>query len=89
MSPVQLGPCMHVHTQRQPLDGRQLVCHGGQVGDILVTGEMGAQILVAADLVSHFEQSLTQVCASCAAAGTPLLPCSPVCTGTSSCSLFQ
>lgn len=33
----------------------------GKVGDILVTGEQGAQILVAPNMVEHLEQSLTQV----------------------------
>ena len=37
-----------------------VVC--AKVGDILVTGETGAQILVAGELVPHFEQSLTQAC---------------------------
>ena len=32
-----------------------------KVGDIIILGETGAQILVAAELVEHFEQSLTQV----------------------------
>ena len=32
-----------------------------KVGDIILLGETGAQILVAAELVEHFEQSLTQV----------------------------
>ena len=32
-----------------------------KVGDIIILGETGAQILVAAELVQHFEQSLTQV----------------------------
>lgn len=32
-----------------------------KVGDIIIMGETGAQILVAAELVEHFEQSLTQV----------------------------
>lgn len=31
------------------------------MGDIIILGETGAQILVAAELVQHFEQSLTQV----------------------------
>lgn len=31
------------------------------MGDILILGETGAQILVAAELVEHFERSLTQV----------------------------
>ena len=31
------------------------------MGDIIIMGETGAQILVAAELVDHFEQSLTQV----------------------------
>jgi RNA-binding protein YlmH len=31
------------------------------VGDILVQGERGAQILVDPELVEHFETSLTQV----------------------------
>ncbi len=33
----------------------------GKVGDILVQGESGAQILVDAELVEHFEAALTQV----------------------------
>ena len=33
----------------------------GKVGDIIILGETGAQILVAAELVEHFERSLTQV----------------------------
>ncbi|CAK0782752.1 hypothetical protein CVIRNUC_005947 [Coccomyxa viridis] len=33
----------------------------GKVGDIIILGETGAQILVAAELVEHFEGSLTQV----------------------------
>ncbi len=33
-----------------------------RVGDILVQGETGAQILVHPELVEHFETSLTQVC---------------------------
>ena len=32
-----------------------------KVGDILVQGETGAQILVDPELVEHFEQTLTQV----------------------------
>jgi RNA-binding protein YlmH len=32
-----------------------------RVGDILVQGEAGAQILVDPELVEHFEASLTQV----------------------------
>ncbi|CAL8470758.1 g10300 [Coccomyxa elongata] len=32
-----------------------------KVGDIILVGEAGAQILVAAELLEHFEQSLTQV----------------------------
>jgi RNA-binding protein YlmH len=32
-----------------------------KVGDIILLGETGAHILVAAELVEHFEQSLTQV----------------------------
>lgn len=32
-----------------------------KVGDILVTGEQGAQVLVAPELVGHFETALTQV----------------------------
>ena len=32
-----------------------------KVGDIILLGETGAQILVAAEIVEHFEQSLTQV----------------------------
>lgn len=32
-----------------------------KVGDILISGERGAQILVAPNLVEHLEQSLTQV----------------------------
>ncbi len=32
-----------------------------QVGDILVQGETGAQILCDPDLLDHFEMSLTQV----------------------------
>jgi hypothetical protein len=33
----------------------------GKVGDILVQGESGAQILVDMELVEHFEDTLTQV----------------------------
>lgn len=33
----------------------------GKVGDILVTGETGAQIMVAPELVQHLEASLVQV----------------------------
>jgi len=33
----------------------------GKVGDILVQGETGAQILVDAELLEHFEATLTQV----------------------------
>jgi RNA-binding protein YlmH len=32
-----------------------------KVGDIILVGETGAQILVAEELVEHFEMSLTQV----------------------------
>ncbi len=32
-----------------------------RVGDILVQGEAGAQILVDPELLEHFEMSLTQV----------------------------
>ena len=32
-----------------------------KVGDIIIMGETGAQILVAEELVEHFEMSLTQV----------------------------
>lgn len=32
-----------------------------KVGDIVLTGETGAQILVAEELLEHFEQSLKQV----------------------------
>lgn len=35
-----------------------------KVGDIILVGETGAQILVAAELLEHFEQSLTQASAS-------------------------
>lgn len=44
-----LGACLGTGVER------------GKVGDILLTGESGAQILVAADLVEHFERTLTQV----------------------------
>lgn len=33
----------------------------GKVGDILVQGETGAQIIVDAELLEHFEMALTQV----------------------------
>ena len=36
-----------------------------KVGDIILVGETGAQILVAAELLEHFEQSLTQACTPC------------------------
>ena len=35
-----------------------------QVGDILVQGEKGAQILVVPELVDHLEFNLTQACAT-------------------------
>ena len=44
-----LGACLGTGVER------------GKVGDILLNGESGAQILVAADLVEHFERTLTQV----------------------------
>lgn len=34
----------------------------GKVGDILVTGETGAHIMVAPDLVEHLEACLVQAC---------------------------
>ena len=40
----------------------------GKVGDILLVGEQGAQILVAASLVEHLEQTLSQ-------ASTQVPPC--------------
>ncbi len=33
----------------------------GKVGDILVTGETGAHIMIVPELVEHLEQTLTQV----------------------------
>ena len=34
----------------------------GRVGDVLINGEKGAHILVAADIVQYLEDNLTQVC---------------------------
>ncbi len=47
----------------------------GKVGDIIILGETGAQILVAAELVEHFEQSLTQVGLSQSLAMRSNAPC--------------
>lgn len=46
---VQAGACLGTGIER------------GKVGDILVTGEQGAQILCAPNLVEHLEGALTQV----------------------------
>ena len=52
----------------------------GKIGDILVHGEQGAQMLVVPELVPHFEMFLTQVNASgesCPSAPFPLV-CMPI-----------